>query len=347
LTSILIPDTSASAVPLEEPPPEQTAIEPCAEGARATDSLELNTPVRSQETVSVIIPCYRQAQFLGDAIESVLAQTGADHQIIVVDDGSPDDIAGVLAPYPGIHYIRQENRGVSAARNRGLYEANGRYVVFLDADDRLLPNHFQVSLDAFRAHPDAAFVCGDYRWFGAEDTWHVHNCEPRPDYYGTLLRTNFIGPPHPVMFRRQPVLDAGGFRRDWHAFETLELYLRMARYYPIYCHHEVVAEYRRHAAQTSMHSEAMLKGGVAALRAQRPYLDRDPRYREAYLAGVRHMQQTWGSPVVWEMVSAFREGQRRRAVHCFMVLGQFYPQGLLDLLHHKMAAVLHHEKRPA
>jgi protein-tyrosine-phosphatase/predicted ATP-grasp superfamily ATP-dependent carboligase len=347
VASVLVPDKEISAVPLEEPQQERTSREPSEQQAHPTDEPQLKAQGQGPDVVSVIIPCYGQAQFLGEAIESVLAQTGADCQIIVVDDGSPDDTAQVAARYPRVEYIRQENRGVSAARNRGLQAANGAYVLFLDADDRLLPNHFQVSLDAFRTHPGAACVCGDYRWFGAEGTWHVHNCEPRPDYYGTLLRTNFIGPPHPVMFRRRPLLDAGGFRRDWYTFETLELYLRMARYYPLYCHHEVVAEYRRHAAQISMDSEAMLKGGMTALRAQRPYLDRDPRYREAYLAGVRYMQQTWGSPLVWEMVSAFREGRLRRAAHCFMVLGQFYPQGLVDLLHHKMTAMLHGEKRPA
>ena len=89
--------------------------------------------------VSVVIPCYRQAHFLPDAIESVLAQTYPHFEIIVVDDGSPDDTRAVAGRYPGVRCLRQRNRGLSAARNAGLAASIGTYVVFLDADDRLTP----------------------------------------------------------------------------------------------------------------------------------------------------------------------------------------------------------------
>src|ERR687890_856397 len=89
--------------------------------------------------VSVVIPCYNQAHFLGEAIESVLAQSYPRFEIIVVDDGSTDDTSKVAARHPGGRYVYQNNQGVSAARNSGLARSEGEYVVFLDADDRLLP----------------------------------------------------------------------------------------------------------------------------------------------------------------------------------------------------------------
>ncbi len=89
--------------------------------------------------ISVIIPCYNQAHFLYEAIESVLAQTHHDFEIIVVDDGSTDSTAEVAAGHPDVRYVRQPNRGVATARNTGLRESEGEYLVFLDADDHLLP----------------------------------------------------------------------------------------------------------------------------------------------------------------------------------------------------------------
>src|SRR5262245_20604446 len=94
---------------------------------------------RRQPLVSVIIPCYNHAHYLGEAIESVLAQTVQDFEIIVVDDGSTDSTADVAARYPRVRYVRQNNQGLSAARNTGIKHGLGRFLVFLDADDLLLP----------------------------------------------------------------------------------------------------------------------------------------------------------------------------------------------------------------
>src|SRR5215204_1328714 len=110
--------------------------------------------------VSVVIPCYNQAHFLGEAIESVLAQSYPNFEIIVVDDGSPDNTSEVAASYPRVRLVRQENQGLSAARNSGLARSEGEYVVFLDADDRLLPGALQAGLECFEAHPKCAFVYG-------------------------------------------------------------------------------------------------------------------------------------------------------------------------------------------
>ena len=87
--------------------------------------------------MTVMIPCYNQARFLGEAIESVLSQSHPDF-VVVVDDGSTDNTSEVASSYGQVRLIRQENRGLAAARNRGLSEARGEYVVFLDSDDRLL-----------------------------------------------------------------------------------------------------------------------------------------------------------------------------------------------------------------
>ncbi len=104
--------------------------------------------------VSVIIPTYNRAEYITQAIDSVLAQTYTDYEIIVVDDGSADNTKDVLLPYMDrIRYIYQENAGASAARNTGIKAAKGDWVAFLDSDDEWLPGKLAVQIRAVERHP--------------------------------------------------------------------------------------------------------------------------------------------------------------------------------------------------
>src|SRR5215216_152427 len=96
--------------------------------------------------VSIIIPAFNAAEFIGETLASVAAQTFKNHEVIVVNDGSPDteDLERELKRYPArLQYIKQENRGAAAARNTGLRAASGEFVAFLDADDTWLPNFLE------------------------------------------------------------------------------------------------------------------------------------------------------------------------------------------------------------
>ncbi len=112
---------------------------------------------------SVVIPTYNYAHFIARAIESVLANPGDDYEVIVVDDGSTDNTAAAVERFDrSVRYVRQENRGPSAARNRGAQAARGEYVLFLDADDRLLPDALPALRQFLAAHPDVDLACGGY-----------------------------------------------------------------------------------------------------------------------------------------------------------------------------------------
>jgi glycosyltransferase involved in cell wall biosynthesis len=121
------------------------------------------------DAVSLVIPCYAQAQHLSDAIESATVQGPCE--IFVVDDGSPDDVAAVVQRYDSISYVRQANSGVAAARNDGLQRVKSEYVVFLDADDRLLPGALKAGLDSFSGSPSRG---------GGLGRVHVHRRIRRP-----------------------------------------------------------------------------------------------------------------------------------------------------------------------
>src|SRR5690606_15764736 len=122
--------------------------------------------------VSIVIPCYNHARFLGEAIESALGQTYPRVEVVVVDDGSTDDTAAVVVRYPAVRYVRQANAGLAAARNAGLRASTGELLVFLDADDRLTPGALEEGLRCLRARPECAFVYGAYRWIEADGTFH-------------------------------------------------------------------------------------------------------------------------------------------------------------------------------
>jgi glycosyltransferase involved in cell wall biosynthesis len=125
--------------------------------------------------VSVVIPCYQQAEYLAEAVESVIGQTYADWEIVIVDDGSPDDTARVakelIAQNPDrrIRLVRQPNAGLAAARNAGIGASAGRYLLPLDADDVLMPAMLARTVALLDAEPRVAIAYTDQRQFGAVD----------------------------------------------------------------------------------------------------------------------------------------------------------------------------------
>ena len=187
----------------------------------------------SLPTVSVVIPCYNQARYLPDAIRSVREQTHQPIECIVVDDGSTDRTSEVAAEL-GAHVIHQANGGVSAARNAGLSVARGELVVFLDADDVLLPAALARGSSALVAQPAAAAVvsrCEVMDEHGTLVAARHHDVDPSNLYRGWLL-SNFVWTPGAAMFRRAALAELGGFCTDYGPAADYALYLRLARRRP-------------------------------------------------------------------------------------------------------------------
>ena len=162
--------------------------------------------------VSVIVPCYNGAAFLEEALRSALGQSYPEVEVVVVDDGSTDSSAEIARRFP-VRYIRQENRGLSEARNAGIRESKGSYLVFLDADDRLKRRAIETGLEALALRPDCALTVGDHVFIAADSSYladstkehHLH-C-----HYEALLKSNFIEMISSVLFRRSIFDEVGGF----------------------------------------------------------------------------------------------------------------------------------------
>jgi glycosyltransferase involved in cell wall biosynthesis len=305
----------------------------------------------------VVIPCYNQAHFLGEAIESVLSQSYQDLEIIVVDDGSQDDTQEVASTYankdPRVRLIRQKNKGLAGARNRGLAEAGGEYVVFLDSDDRLLGEALEVGVRELEANLDCAFVSGHYRAISAEGDAYAVPRQDRVagDHYLALLRDNYISMPASVMYRRWVFEEVGGFDGSVDAAADWDLYLRVARRFPIYHHGEAVADYRWHGANMTNDPALMLRSTVSVLRGQRQHVKGNKRYEEAYAEGIKLFREHNGMNLAKELRSHVSRRDPGRALRGALVLVRYYPRGLVFALNkgrlrrHELAEELEASKK--
>ncbi|MEI2689491.1 MAG: glycosyltransferase [Anaerolineae bacterium] len=182
--------------------------------------------------ISVIIPTYNRADMLGDAIASVLAQTYADWELIVVDDGSTDDTGAVVARYsdPRIRYIYQENRKLPGARNTGIRASTGEYIALLDSDDIFLPPKLQLQISAMENDPEVGLIASGWHEVDTQQRIMRTVCpwqfQPALDLNQWLLGCPFA--PSTVLVKRSWLMAAGLFDEDQHYVEDWDLWLRLA-----------------------------------------------------------------------------------------------------------------------
>jgi glycosyltransferase involved in cell wall biosynthesis len=221
--------------------------------------------------IAVVITIYNQARFLEESLQSCLRQSRRLDEVIVVDDGSTDDPASVVERYPSVRLIRQNNRGLAAARNTGLAASKSDYITFLDADDRLLPEAIEIGERMLARHPDAVLAYGAYRFIDAvgqiiSGKNHVASLD---DPYLQFLRMgNFIGMHATVIYRRERLAAANGFNEAMRSCEDYELFARLARTGQIVSHDNIIAEYRMHNDNMSKNRPMMLAAALRVLDQQ-------------------------------------------------------------------------------
>ena len=284
---------------------------------------------------SVVIACYDQAHFLGEAIESVLRQTYAHYEIIVADDGSTDNPVEIASRYPGVRFVTQQNQGSAGTnRNRGFVESKGDYLVFLDADDRLLPDALELGVESLNAHPECGFVVGQYALIASDGTpLHItHNDCFEEDHYAAFLRWEHICQVATLMFRRSVFNSVGGFTNSsaMRGAEDYDISLRIARKFPVYCHNQRNAEYRLHNVNMSRNVEMMLRSSLAVFRAQREAVKGNKKHEEAYRIGLGRCLESYGDQLADKVRAHVRvRGERKQALRGMLALAQLHPRGFL------------------
>jgi glycosyltransferase involved in cell wall biosynthesis len=272
--------------------------------------------------VSVVIPCYKQAHFLPEAIESTLSQTHGPIEVIVVDDGSPDTTAEVVARYPEVRYLRQENRGLGGARNGGFRISKGEYILFLDADDRLTPNAVEAHLSCFAKHPDAGFVVGDIDNIALDGSYLGSPRWPllEGNVYEDVLKVNHVANSIAVMWRRSMFEQLGGFQPSCSPAEDIELLLRAARLFRTAHHRTTVAQYRRYPNTLSRKGELMLPAIQRIMRLQNEVVKKNPVLLRARRRGYAYWRDYFGKETLKELFAHVVHGSPRGATMSLVTL---------------------------
>ncbi len=208
---------------------------------------------------SVVIPLYNKEHYIVDTINSVLNQTFQDYEIIIVDDGSKDNSYKVAKKVRSkkINLLHQENQGVAVARNKGIENARGDYIAFLDADDRWYPNYLQVINELINIFPASDLFVSSYRIVLGNDRYNYSahlSDEPisLPSYWETFKNAYDTVWTSATVVRKEAIVNAGMFTPGEKIGQDLDLWARVARNNPVVAYSpEVCVDYYRDAEQNA------------------------------------------------------------------------------------------------
>lgn len=232
--------------------------------------------------VDVVIPVYNGASYLKEAIESVLSQTYAPLHLIIVDDGSQDSSGAIADEYvqrfpSRVQNIRQENKGLSAARNTGIRAAQGELIAFLDADDFWLPRKIEAQVAAWNNFSESTLPLGvvycDYEFVDTSSAPHRLNSSRfhlirglRGDVFQSLMDANKVaGSGSGVLVKRDAFDRCGYFDERLNSCEDWDMWLRLAEAYAFEPVDEILVMIRRHSENMQNHEARMLRNQFAVL----------------------------------------------------------------------------------
>ncbi len=220
--------------------------------------------------VTILIPCYNQAHLVRFAIDSALAQTYPNVEIVVVNDGSKDETSPVVKSYGDkVKLIEQANAGLSAARNAGIAGSSGEFITLLDSDDILLPECVASRMALIVNDPEVGIVTGYYREIDADGNVlpripEVRKVSDLAPLYQTIKRN--WGPPVSWTFRRAAFEAAGPFDTAQKSCEDWDLLVRISARYKIAYDPTVGAYYRQLPGSMSRNNMVMYDAGMRVLR---------------------------------------------------------------------------------
>jgi glycosyltransferase involved in cell wall biosynthesis len=217
--------------------------------------------------LSVVIPTHNRAHTLQRCLDSVLKQSAPADEIIVVDDGSDDDSLQVLSHYPEIKLIQQENKGVSAARNRGIESANGDWIALLDSDDEWLPHKLETIRHAQADNPNFHLFHSDEIWI--RNGVRVNPMNKHSKYGGDIFQHCLplcVISPSAAVIRRDLFIEVGLFDPTLPACEDYDLWLRICQRHPVhYSDEPLIVKHGGHEDQLSRRHWGMDRFRIRAL----------------------------------------------------------------------------------
>ena len=251
--------------------------------------------------VSVIIPVYNHARYLGNAIQSVISQSYDEYEIIVVDDGSQDGSREVAGRFGNrIRYVWQKNQGLSAARNTGVQKARAEAIALLDADDQWEPAFLERMMNQLSRNPIAAGVYCGFQYM--DDEGHPVGSRnvrvvPPEQFHETLLREGNWLVPCAVVFRKQLASEVGLFDEALEAVEDADLWTRLSVIQPFVGVPEALVRYRRHDGNMSSDAERMIRASY--------------KHTQSMFGPPEGNVSSWSEHKRWAYAKLYRSGARR------------------------------------
>lgn len=271
--------------------------------------------------MSVVIPVYNARAWIAETLQGALGQTWPALEVICVDDGSQDGSPDFIREhFPAVRVIEQANQGQAVARNRGVAEARGEVIAFLDADDVWFPGKIARQMEVFAAHPAAAFIHSGW----ARPGWQGEAAGGRVVELSFLaLAYGYFVCPSGVVVRRDLFEDVGGFRAERTGIEDRDLWSRLSRDHPAYMVGDVLWLYRLTPKKHLDFRLRHLRASFELLDELRPFFREN--YSDAawqtvmagqcyrYLFYFRRDGSSEGARITREMLSGLDAGPRRRA----------------------------------
>ena len=298
----------------------------------------------SQALVSIVIPCYNQSHFLIEAIKSVKQQTYQNLEIIVVNDGSTDETSRVALSFENVILLEQNNQGLSASRNNGLKKCRGEFVVLLDSDDTLLPKALEIGVNLLNKCPNYVFVSGLSQLVDINGKL-LKTIQPIPysdDFYLSLLRSNFIWSPSNVMYRRELFEKIEAFDVTLNPTADYELYLRIAKEFPVFHHSSIVTNYRQHQTSMSKNYKMMLDSVLEVYERQRSFITNDKYYAKAFRYGISGYKDMYLEGIYYQFSQSLKNRKFKKACQNALILLSFptkLPKLLLRLIRIKLRII--------
>jgi glycosyltransferase involved in cell wall biosynthesis len=302
------------------------------------ENIQINrgNQVKIAPRVSIIIPAYNVTQYISEALDSVFAQTFTDYEIVVINDGSPDtsELEQVLEPYQErIIYAKQENRGVSGARNTGIQITTAPFIAQLDPDDAWMPNYLEVQMGIIESDPTIdvlypnAVIFGDTPEAGKE-LMSLSPSNGEVTFERLILQEcNVITC---VTARRESFLRAGLFDESLRSSEDFDLWLRIVKQGGRLAYHrQVLARYRRREGSHTSNSIWMCNHFLRVLEKSEKTLNLTAKEHQSLLQSRNRVQ---AELTLCEGKSAFFKGDVKTAVKRFTEANVFFKSRKIALL---------------
>lgn len=261
--------------------------------------------------VSIVIPCYNSASTVSETIDSVLNQTYKDIEIVLVDDGSVDNIQEEVKPYlekyPFVHYFYQVNQGQSVARNKGAGLCTGYYLLFLDSDDKIAETYIEKCVDVLENDSAVKLVHSNGFYFGAvEGDWFFPEYKFRNFLIGNMIHIL-------AMMRKNDFQEAGGFDTLLSYYEDWDLWIKILKNNGKFVLiEEQLFYYRKHESQTSLTDNIKRDKERDSKNKQRVYNNNIDAYTKVFGTPIDMLQELFALEVDYYLAQLDIEYLRKK-----------------------------------